>query len=251
MPVVALLGAKGGVGSSIVATNLALALSGMSGALLVDLDLSAPSADLLLDMTPERSWADLLPVAGELTERDLQLASVVHKQGLTFLAAPVALPSSGSTEHIPQLLETLARHFTWIVLDLGGPLERSTRLGLSATNTLLVVVTPDPPSLRGARRLSQSLPASLSGRTGLVINQFSRFHPVNPEAVSRSLDWPLMGVLPRESRLVAEQVNFGRPIMAVEASRFLQEINRLAERLTSGRVQERVGDLDLMREGGW
>jgi len=245
MPVVTLLGAKGGVGSSIVATNLALALNAMSTTLLIDLDLRAPSADLLLDVTADRSWTDLLPVAGELTERHLELASAALAQGLKLLAAPVERPSGEALERFPRLLRDLARHFTWIILDLGGPLERTATLGLSATDLLLLVMTPDPPALRGARRLSESLPVRFQGRTGLVINQHSRFHPVNPGAMSRSLAWPLMGVLPRESRLVAEQVNFGQPVMMGQASPFSREIDRLAGQVASSGDQDSYVNLDM------
>jgi len=123
-----------------------------------------------------------------------------------------------------------------------------TRLGLLATDTLLVVMTPDPPALRGARRLCQSLPAGLAGRTGLVINQHSRFHPVDPEVMSQSLDCPLMGVLPRESRLVAEQVNFGRPVMTDQGSSFSRQINQLAGRVASAGRQVRMVGLGNTQE---
>jgi len=94
--VVAVIGAKGGVGSSLVA------LHARGSAMLIDLNLISPSADLLLDLAIERSWADLAPVADELTQRHLELAAATSSHGLMFLAAPAHLPTNRSARmHSP------------------------------------------------------------------------------------------------------------------------------------------------------
>jgi MinD superfamily P-loop ATPase len=81
MPILAVTGAKGGCGASLVATNLALALTPYGETLLVDMHVGDAGDDLLLDLSSERSWADLLPVASELTERHLELACKCIRAG--------------------------------------------------------------------------------------------------------------------------------------------------------------------------
>jgi pilus assembly protein CpaE len=228
MPVVAVLGAKGGVGASLVATNLALALNQDGSAMLVDLGTWSPSADLLLDLAPARSWADLLPVAGELTGRHMDLAAVSHKSGLRFLAAPPAPPPDLPADSMVRLVGGLRSRFGWIVLDIQSPVIDLVIPALRETDAALVVLTPDPPAIRGAGGLLQALPPAPRSNVGVVVNQVSQFHPVDPQVIARSLGRPLVGVLPRDSRAIGEQVNFGRAAVLGHDSRFAGQIQKMA-----------------------
>jgi pilus assembly protein CpaE len=231
--IVAVFGAKGGVGASLVAANLALALHGLDRCLLIDLHGEGAAADLLLDLAPERSWGDLLPVVGELTERHLELASTAHPLGLMLLAAPEAIPRIASPETIPQMVREAARLIAWTVIDLetaGGIMAVPM---LNASNTLIMVATPDPVALRAGRRRLMSLPDRLRKRIGLVINQYDPLHPANPVSIAESLEAELLGVLPREPSLVGEQVNFGRPVVLAGRAPFALQIQLLARRLAS------------------
>jgi len=63
MAVVGIRGVKGGSGASLLATNLGIALAAREPCLLIDLHARLGYDDLLLDLTVEKSWQDLLPVA--------------------------------------------------------------------------------------------------------------------------------------------------------------------------------------------
>lgn len=246
MAVVAVFGAKGGVGASLVAANLALALHRLDRCLLIDLHGESAAADLLLDLAPERSWGDLLPVVGELTERQLELASTAHPLGLMLLAAPEAIPRIASPETILQMVQAAARLVAWTVLDLdtaGGIMALSR---LNPSNTLMMVATPDPVALRAGRRRLMSLPDGLRKQIGLVINQHDPLHPANPESIAESLGAALLGVLPREPSLVGEQVNFGRPVVLAGRAPFAVQIQLLARRLAASETLS-VGEIDRGR----
>jgi len=62
--VIGIFSAKGGVGKTILATNLAVALGvgHHRKTVLIDLNQGLGTADLLLDLEPENSWQDLIPV---------------------------------------------------------------------------------------------------------------------------------------------------------------------------------------------
>jgi pilus assembly protein CpaE len=233
MPVVAVLGAKGGVGTSLVATNLALALQRLGRSLLVDLDLRSPSTDLLLDVVPEHSWADLVPVADQLTERQVEVASVDHPTGLTLLAAP-ALGRGGDLRGIARLVGALAAQFAWIVLDTPSVPWRLMSRTLRITDVPVVVLTPDPLALRGARRLCDFLAGEHQLKAGVVVNQLSQYHPADPDAIARSLGCLQLCALPRESETIGEQVNFGQPVIISSKGPYATQIGHLAERLLSG-----------------
>ncbi len=238
MPLVTVLGAKGGCGASLVATNLALALARYGEALLVDLHVGDAGDDLLLDLHPERSWADLLPVAGELTARHLDLALRKHPAGLHLLAGPALSPDSHSLERLHLLLTALHERFAWTVLDASPVLVDSP--GWMRVDVLVLVSTADPLSLRAAQRRLAFLTASERARACLVLNQFTRAHPAHPASVADSLGCPLLAVLPTDPRAVGFQVNFGRPCLLDGQSAFGRGVagvaRALATKLGAGRA---------------
>ena len=88
--VIGVFSAKGGVGKSLVASNMGavFAVGHNLPTALIDLNAGLGAADLLLDLEPERSWSDLIPVVNELTTQHLNLAITAHESGLHLLACP-------------------------------------------------------------------------------------------------------------------------------------------------------------------
>jgi pilus assembly protein CpaE len=211
MTMISVVGAKGGSGGSLLATNLGVALAAKGRCLLIDLNPMLGCVDLLLDIEAEKSWLDLLPVAGELTEHHLSLAIGSHASGLQLLVAPRTLRATAARAGLVKLLKDLRKRTTWLLLDLSVV---DTELALAAfpiTDMLLLVSTMEPQSLRSLKRLSEELPSDLLKRTGLVFNQVTRNHPANPEAVASSLGLPSLAVLPVDQPAISRQVHFGQP----------------------------------------
>jgi pilus assembly protein CpaE len=239
VPLVTVLGAKGGCGASLIATNLALALTRYGGTLLVDLHIGDGGDDLLLDLSPERSWADLLPVAGELTERHLELAIRTHSSGLSLLAGPAGAPDAESEQRLIALLQALAGQFEWTVLDSpsSSPMLSS---WLTLSDVIALVATADPPALRAAQRRLASLPSGDRARVRLVLNQFTRAHPAHPSSVAASLECPLLAVFPTDPRAVGFQINFGRPCVLDPQSGFGRSAAAMAKTMAAKRSARRA-----------
>jgi pilus assembly protein CpaE len=239
VPLVTVLGAKGGVGASLVATNLALALTRYGRTLLVDLHIGNGGDDLLLDLSPERSGADLLPVAGELTARHLELATETHSSGLSLLAGPASTPDTETDKRLIALLQALAGPFEWTVLDspFSSPLLPS---WLIPSDVIALVATADPPALRAAQRRLASFTAEGRARVGLVLNQFTRAHPAHPSSVAASLECTLLAVFPADPRSVGFQINFGRPCLLDPQSGFGRSAAAMARTMASKRSSGRA-----------
>ncbi len=123
MPVLTVLGAKGGVGASIVATNLGAALAHSSRCVVIDLHLACPADDLLLNLGPRGTWLDLLPVADQLTERHLELTVAGHDTGPGLLGAPTQAGLPVPLDAVVGLLGGLDRVFGWVVADVAPGVE--------------------------------------------------------------------------------------------------------------------------------
>jgi len=231
MTILSLLSPRGGTGTSLVATNLGVLLAGQSRTLLVDLHTGNGCDDLLLDLPTKRSWGDLLSVASELTERHLELASATHISGLHVMNSPVEFSAEIDAEDLLQLLDALAKRYSWFLLDVPSGLPPLTRQVLTVSDALLLVTTADPPALRAAKQLIAGLPKNQIGKMGLVINQITRRHPAHPTDIATSLELPLMAALPPDSRAVGYQVSFGRTCVSDSRSTFGKAIVRLHQRL--------------------
>lgn len=233
MTSVTLMAAKGGVGATLVAVNLAVGLAGRGRCCLVDLHLWGGDADLHLDLEPHRDWTDLLPVAGELTEHHLELALTVHGSGLGLLAAPAAPRTALDIRSADGLLSALSTRFEWLIID--GPAGSDPLLPdvLRRSDMAILVTTADPPALRGAARVRAMVPYPLQSRLGLVVNQMTRSHPASPSVLAESLEARLLAVLPRDPQYVGYQVNYGQPAVLSPGSSLGREIVSLVRRLES------------------
>lgn len=217
MTALLVLGAKGGVGTSLFVTNLALLIARNQECLLLDAQPAHGTDDMLLNMRASRSWFDLLPVASELDPHHLELASMRHGSGLRLLSAPEKYVESDPSSLIPPLTE----HCQWLLVDgwpcgMRGVVDRFDRG--------IVLTTLDPPALRGAARATQELDSGGLRHLSLVINQWSKSHPLSPWQVARSLGVPLLAVLPFAPRAVGDQIEMGRPIVSHRQSPYTKSV---------------------------
>lgn len=233
MPLVTLVSPKGGVGATLVAVNLAMALAARATSVLVDFHLWGGDADLHLDLNPQKDWTDLLSVANELTDRHLELALTPHPGGLVLLAAPEGPRTRLQIESAGDLLASLSSRFDWLVVDCPTGVEKLTTGAIERSDMTLIVTTADPPALRRSAWVRAALRSLFPGRLGLVVNQMNHTHPVNPGNLADSLDVKLLAVLSTDPLHVGYQINFGQPAVLARGSRLGREIKAMAHRLES------------------
>lgn len=157
---VAFWSGRGGAGKTTLAAGTALALTyrGAGRVLLVDLDLAVGGAEVALDLRPERTLLDLLPVVQELDRSHLERVAVRHGSGLLALcggAGPAAAGAFGA-EEVRLLLEACRRHFDVVVLDVPTALTPVSRTALQEAAAVLYVVTPDLPAVRALGRVLEA-----------------------------------------------------------------------------------------------
>jgi len=225
MTVIQMIGTKGGVGTSLLAVGLAQRLALRGPVLLVDGGRLVGTDDLLLDVVAERSWADLVRLAAELSARHIQAVAVGDHLGLRLVGAP----SSPGPPISPAVIRALASQIDCLIVD-GPPAAEALAAGLpEACDRLLLIATPDPPALRGVTRVLAGLQPHVQQRAKLVLNQWSDAIPASPEALASGCGLALLATIPVADQAVFGQVQFGR--IDGRASAWSGAIDALADRL--------------------
>ncbi|MGD2162036.1 MAG: AAA family ATPase [Anaerolineales bacterium] len=240
MALITSIGSKGGVGTSLVATNIASAMAHSGPALLVDLHSGTGVDDLLLGVSPDKSWAELLPVLDELQLKHIELATSVHASGLKLLYGPDRWRRVVQPDELKRLIQALTNFFDFVIVDLPTGLTPLNRSMLSISDVTLLITTADPPALRCAERFAAEVELESKDRVGLVINQINRQHPSTAAQIAESLDLPLVAALPPDPRAIGYQIHFGRACVQDASSMFGRAIRGLTTRLQqSAQVQDK------------
>lgn len=188
--VVTVSGAKGGVGATVTAVQLALAAraSGRTVALL-DLDLQSGDVASYLDVQFRRSVADLAGIA-DINPRVLQEAVFAHDTGIALLLAPAEGERGEEvTDRVArQVLAALRSRHDVVVVDCGSQMNAATAAAVEMADQALLLVTPDVVAVRAAKRMVRlwdRLQIRKAEETLTVVNRHSRGTEIQPSLVEK------------------------------------------------------------------
>jgi pilus assembly protein CpaE len=216
--VITVTSAKGGVGKTLVATNLAvgLARSGTHSTVLVDLDLQFGDVASALNLEPEYTLTDALRSAVNGDTMVLKTFLSLHETGLYVICGPRS-PAAGDAitgEEIGQLLQLLSTEFTHVVVDTSSGLSDHVLAALDVTTDLVLVTSLDVPGARGLRKELDALNelSMFPEARHLVLNFVDKRGGLSVADVESTLGVAVDVVLPR-SRAALLSVNEGIPLV--------------------------------------
>lgn len=241
--VIAVAQARGGVGATTVAVNLANELVAQSGKLkkksahsvaLVDLDLQFGSVGTLLDLG-EQDALHQLALDGTIPDAVfLKQALAVLPNGLSVLPAPSKfMPLDSLQPHqIAAILDTLSHNNDFVVVDLPHALGGWIEPVLRRADQLIIVTDTSVPAVRHCRRLIEFFTADTPDLAILiVINHEARtfFQSAKQKEVQKALNRKLDHWLPHDPKTARMCVDQGKPLASVAPRSPLgKAISRLA-----------------------
>ncbi|MFB7090911.1 CpaE family protein [Streptomyces sp. NPDC056296] len=188
--VVTVSGAKGGVGTSMTAIQLALAAqaSGRPTAL-VDMDLQAGDVASYLDVQFRRSVVDLATIT-DISPRVLADAVFRHDTGLALLLAPGEgeRGEEVTDRATRQIVSALRSRYEVVVLDCGAQLGGAGAAAVEMADSALLVTTPDVVAVRGAKRavrMWDRLQIRKAEETTVVVNRHTRATEIQPPLIQK------------------------------------------------------------------
>jgi pilus assembly protein CpaE len=215
---IAVYSPKGGVGTTTIATSLAVAFAGQRDArvAIVDLDLQFGDVGVTLDLKNAGSIADLLATPGPLDEALLADVFARHPTGVLALLAPEDPTDMRSVdaEEVVRSLDSLRTSFDYIVCDLWSSLEELSLAVLRAADRVVLVTTPEVPALRHLRRIMNATnPLLSSDRTVVVANRAGGKIGVSSSEIERVLGMPIAAAIPSDGIRVTKAINEGVSVM--------------------------------------
>ncbi|MEB8340056.1 AAA family ATPase [Streptomyces endophyticus] len=188
--VIAVTGAKGGVGTTVTAVQLALATraSGRTAALL-DLDLQSGDVASYLDVQFRRSVADLSAIR-DITPRVLQDAAFSHESGVDLLLAPAdGERGEDITDRVArQVIHALRARYDVVIIDCGTQMGAANTTAIELADQAVLLVTPDVVAVRAAKRMVRlwdRLQIRKAEETLTVVNRHARSAEIQPTLVER------------------------------------------------------------------
>jgi pilus assembly protein CpaE len=201
--IIAVYGARRGVGTTTLACNLAVALSqrGASVAIL-DGDLAFGGVPTTFGLAPEA----------------LASGSNRHSSGVLVAAQPEGwLPGhsdSTGARAIDRLLEDASGSAHLLIVDTPAPLTPATRRVLDASQVILLVLTPEETALEHARRFVEFCAShGLFERVHVVINRNQSRSGLSGERIATEFGDRLVGRVNSGGLLVAGSINAGEPFV--------------------------------------
>jgi len=241
---------KGGVGTTTLAVNLAIALhNDDTRVVLVDGNLQFGDVAVFVNEQGKNTLVEIAPRVDELDAEIVQDIMIKHEaSGIHILAAPQRPEQAEniSPEQFAKVISFLRRLYAYIVIDTTPTLTDITLTAIDNSDVIVLVTTQEIPAIKNARLFLDLLQTMGIGRERIVfaMNKFDKRIAITPQRVSENLKQEIAVVIPLDERIVIPAVNRGVPfILENKAQPVGRGIFALAES-----VRARLAELETEAE---
>jgi pilus assembly protein CpaE len=231
--------AKGGSGTTTVATNFAIVLQRLTGkkVLLVDLDLELGEIALLLGVQPRFNFVDMVQNFHRMDAELLASYIERHSSGVHLLSAPYH-PEKAEVvtgEEIRRILQFLRRHYDYVVVDTSKSFSPGTLAAIEQADLAFIVTNVDLASLRNLQRglpLLKKMLGRGENHLKLVVNRYHSENEITLDDVQRTLGMPVYRTLRNDYEGVSRSITTGKPIVLSDNSKYSQDVKLLGVEVT-------------------
>lgn len=225
-------GAKGGVGSSTIAHNMAWALSQkvQQDVLIADMDLAFGTAGLNFNQDPPNGISEALDAGEDIDEVLLDRLISKCANHVNLLTAPATLEKSFDFEErqFEPLIGLMQENVPAIFLDIPHCWNAWTKQTLSTIDEIVIVAEPDLANLRNAKNLIDMFVALRESDVPprLIVNKVGipKRPEIGPGEFAKSLEVDLLGQIPFDPALFGTAANNGQMLAEVSSGNKINEL---------------------------
>jgi len=225
--IISIISGKGGVGKTFLTANLAYALAELGREIVaIDANLTTPHLGLYVGM-------HLAPITlhDVLKGYNLKNALYPHPFGFKVMPGSLNLMDLNDVEigKLPEIILNLVGSSDYILLDSAPGFGREAVSSLSSTQEILIVTTPELPSVIDATKVLKLAQAINKGSIGIVLNRIkNKSYELSKEEVEKIIGLPVIAEIPEDPN-VPKSISRRIPLVQIYPdSPASLEIRRLA-----------------------
>ena len=239
--ILALLGARGGAGTTTLAVHLGCFLVRQHGKKTLILDEHSRLGHVSLYLgedSPNYNFYELVRNISRLDETLLQGFVVHHSQCLDILPSPDVFDDSASVplDDVQRAIRFLGENYEFVVIDCPHGVHNLSLSTIDCCDELFLIATPDVPALRDLTRyidrlLQSNIPQS---KINVVINRYSSDGALTLEQIEKAIRQPIAITIPNASNDLIRAMNTGNPVLPERKSEFALQMKKWAASLIHG-----------------
>ncbi len=249
---ICILGAKGGVGKSLLSANLAYAYAAeaRTKTLLLDFDQRASGdQNFITGLKSKKNLKELSEFSGALDPRTASQFLAIDSQNVAYVGLPNDPIASNSlnVEGLGKSLKAFNNMFPLTVIDCGSEVNQLATKALEFATLIFIIVTPDILVLNQTKRLYSDLVTMMFPKDmiQLVLNQTVKGHPVSAEVVGRSLNKAVFAEVPKDDQTCVQALSKKRVAMVVaKSSPFARGVQELARKILQKNILKALSRLN-------
>lgn len=243
--ILAVVGAKGGVGASTVAHNIAWSVARdlALDSVITDLDLAFGTAGLDYNQDPPQGIADAVFSPDRIDTAFVDRLLSKCTDHLSLLAAPATLERAYDfgAEAFDSIFDALRATMPCIVLDVPHQWNAWTQRTLVNADDILIVAAPDLANLRNAKNLFDYLRTARVNdhRPSYCLNQVgvAKRPEIKPADFAKALEDQPVAIIPFEPQIFGAAANNGQMIAEVSSGHRTAETFRQLAQMLTGRSE--------------
>ncbi len=242
--VLALLGAKGGVGTTTLGVHLATYLVQNNGKKVLLIDSKAQFGHVCIYLGMEGSGCHFQEVVSNVSRLDSELLQAFvgrHPSGLDLLSSPEVGQSARALhpDDVQHTLDFLRTEYDFVIVDCDDSADEITRAIIAASSQVYVVATPDITAIRDlSRHVDDLARTDDASKIHIVINRYSSQFAVGLEEVEKAIRLPISYSVPNNYIELVRSANLGVPVSAEGKSGFTTELLKWANALVGAVAQQ-------------
>ena len=245
--ILALLGSRGGAGTTTLAVHLGCFLVRQHGKKTLILDEHRRFGHVSLYLGEDNAnyhFYELVRNIARLDETLLQGFVIHHSNSLDILPSPDFFDESAnvSLDDIQRTIRFLAENYEFVVIDCPHGVHNLSETTIDCCDELYLIATPDVPAVRDlSRYVDRLLQSNVSpGKINIVVNRFSSEGALTLEQIEKAVRQPIAITIPNASAELTRAMNTGTPVLPERKSEFAIQMKKWAASLVAGGEAELV-----------
>jgi len=221
--IITAFGSKGGVGTTTIAVNLAVAMAqkdNHKSVALIDMNTLFGEIPLFLEVSPKFHWGEITKHIDRLDNTFLTNVLTRHSTGLHILPSPAYLNGHirPTPDTISRLLGLMKGMFDYVIIDGGQSTDDTVLRVVELSDTLLLITILSLPCLSNSNKLIKSfveLGYLRKDQIKVVVNRYLKKNEISLNDAKAGIGEDLSWIIPNDYRTTMSAINQGKPLAKI------------------------------------